>query len=76
MYEIEKNKPIPEKNVGTTRKYPFHKMEVGDSFSFDIDAVSVHTVRSSAYAFAKKSEKNVRFSFRVVNATGTCWRVE
>jgi hypothetical protein len=32
MQTIDKNIPIPARNGGRGRTYPFHNMEVGDSF--------------------------------------------
>lgn len=78
MYAIEKNKPIPNeiRGTGAPSKYPFKKMEVGDSFTFDVDAVKVSNVAQAARSYAARSGLSFKVVIAVKNATGTCWRVE
>lgn len=73
VFKIEKDKPIPR---GTSARYPFSQMEVGDSF-FAPKAVS--TVSQSARKFAIKNP-GYHFSCRRETYEGQdgtrCWRVE
>lgn len=52
-YKITKKVPLPKR---TKNRYPFRKMDVGDSFlvTFD-DAVNINTVRSAASHFARRT---------------------
>jgi len=72
MHEINKNVPIPppSRGPGASSKYPFAKMEVGDSFLAD---VSPSKVSSSARAWAKR--KGGRFVTRIEGDHVRVWRV-
>lgn len=75
MIKIEKNIPAPQnhKRGGPGRKYlyPFHEMEVGDSFIAEKDSVC-----SSAIAFAKRNGGKVKFTtMRLPNGTFRVWRI-
>ena len=70
MYEIEKGVELKE---DTRRSYPFHKMDVGDSFYFDGDAAYAKLVRSaSAVCTARKGWK---FSTLKDGAGYRTWRI-
>ena len=49
MHTIEKNIPITASNNGRSNKYPFHDMEVGDSFFTTLG----HKARAGAYQYGK-----------------------
>ena len=66
MFKIEKNVPFAE------RKYPFNKMEVGDSF--EVPAVLWLTARTSATQFGRRH--NRKFAARLTGPdTGRIWRI-
>lgn len=68
MFKIEKNVPIPV--ARGRRKYPLHKMEVGDSFQFpegDLAKVS-SAVRLYGIRHGMK--------FTVSSLERRCWRIE
>lgn len=65
MYEIEKNIPI----VG---KYPFDKMEVGDSFYVEGDKNSKANLRMAAFTYRKKV--NVEFATKSDDKGIRIWR--
>lgn len=69
-YKIEKGVPIPPARHG--RKYPWHEMEIGDSF------VVPDMSKSHAGAVCGGARKNGRkFSFRLLETGGVrIWRVE
>lgn len=74
MFEIEKEVPVTSKGIGSGRKlkYPFDKMEIGDSFAFPIK------IRSSVIAAScmwGKKNGNVKFVSRKIDSE-TCriWR--
>jgi hypothetical protein len=66
MIPIDKGIPLPG-------KYPFDKMEVGDSF-----LVPAHIPRTTATAAATRYGKSLgmKFSFRITPEGLRCWRVE
>lgn len=49
-YPVDKSVPLPDKS-GPSRKYPFHKMEVGDSFAYP--AAERNSVSGAAWHAAK-----------------------
>lgn len=66
MIEIDKNIPVPKINS----KFPFDKMEVGDSFFTDTLNVS-----SNAYGWAKKYSNNkIKFKQRKEGNGMILWR--
>jgi len=75
MHTIERDVPLPEDCTprrGKKPKYGFLKMQVGDSFSFDIRHRS--TVRNSTKSHARRH--GVRFFIGVdENGQGRVWRV-
>lgn len=65
MIEVEKGVPLPKVRQGIKR-YPFDKMQGGDSFAFNLD--ELNGVRSQA---SRKSKPGRRF---VVSAKDLrCW---
>lgn len=85
-FKIESDKPIPR---ATTRKYPFHKMSIGDSFEVRINedviaerglATAVRLQRSALSSSASSFNKRNDDRRMVVRKTGPktlrCWCVE
>lgn len=76
MFTIEKNVPIPEAahlNKPTRRTYPWHEMDVGDSF------VVPNTKRAAASSamsqFNRKNQLNMRFiSYIQKDGSMRIWR--
>ena len=71
MYEIQKGIAVPEIESGP--KYPFSKMEIGDSFA--IHSRNVAKVKGGAYAYTKKNP-SVKFSILPHDKAYRCWRVK
>lgn len=78
MYEIESGVQIPSKRRAS--KYPFERMQVGDSFAVPVlhgaDAGALAAaLRTSAYAFGK--EQNIKFTVRLNEdrSLARVWRV-
>lgn len=67
-YEIEENIPI----VMKCKKYPFHKMGIGDSFSLPED--EFRRIHSASYSWGKGH--NAKFTIKKISDTHyRCWRV-
>jgi hypothetical protein len=75
MFEIEKDFPLPP-NVGKKgcpRKYPFDKMDVGNSFVVGHSRRDAHNVRAATrYYYKIPSGKGKRFS--VQRGEDNVWR--
>lgn len=70
MIEIEKNIPIPSKS-----KYPFARMEIGDSFF--ISSAHINTISSCRSSFCKTKEgKDKQFSCHTVDDGVRVWRIK
>lgn len=68
-YAIEKNQPIPQQRV---RRYQFHAMKVGDSFS--VPRAEDHKLRCAVWYWQKKH--GGRFTVaRMPDGKSRCWRV-
>lgn len=72
-YEVESGIPIPSRPVGAqSKRYPFGKMEVGDSFSIPIG--SRQRLSSAASWFGRRNQK--RFSvLKLSDTEARCWRI-
>ena len=70
-YTINKGIPIPLIAVNSV-KYPFAKMEVGDSF--DICEKEYSKLKAPASRYGKRHNKF--FTVRKTLTGGTCWRVK
>jgi len=73
--KIEKGIPVPPKKQSKKKqvrheKYPFSKMEIGDSF---LSKEPQARVNSSAYVFGKKT--GMKFKIRSVGKGCRCWRI-
>ena len=70
-YTIEPNLPIPDKH--RTPKYPFGRMDLFDSFEFDVKDIT--RVSSAASEFGIRHNK--KFLVRnLANGKARCWRVD
>ena len=70
MFTIEKNIPAPYgKSI-----YPFHQMEVGDSFLAKGKKYS--TLYSAAFSFVKKHQNGWDFKVRKCDDGCRVWRVQ
>jgi hypothetical protein len=74
MIEINHNIPLPLKGSKKWSKYPFEKMEIGDSFLFSSDKTKHLTARSSACLKAKKLSR--KFAVRITDEGVRIWRTE
>ena len=69
--KIDKDVPIPS-NGDTYSKYPFPRMEVGDSFQLED---RIEQCRSAAFKWGKNN--NAKFSVKKIGENlYRCWRVE
>jgi len=77
MYEVESGipRPTPGKKWRENAKYPFHKMEVGDSFTVD-SARARDNVLSAANSYrCTQQGRGTRFSSKKIdNFTWRIWR--
>jgi hypothetical protein len=71
QFKIEKGIPMPQINAGRPCKYPWAKMNVGDSVFMDSVNVSVLV---SALSYGKKHA--MEFASRVENEGRRIWRVK
>lgn len=71
MYEIQKGIAVPEIESGP--KYPFSKMEIGDSFF--VHSRNVTKVKGGAYSYTKKNPA-IKFSILPYEKGYRCWRVQ
>lgn len=71
-YTIEKNVPPPEtRRIQQESKYPFEKMEVGDSFVYsNTEDVKI---RNALRYFKKKSPEHVFLTRSIDNDTRRLW---
>lgn len=72
-YTIEKNIPMPPKGSGRPLRYPFDKLEIGDSFV--IPTKDYNSVNAAARQYGKRC--GMRFTFRKIDdATARVFRIE
>lgn len=76
--DIERDVPAPVLFKERGPKYPFAKMEVGDSFV--VNGPRDGRVSSSAYQFARRIKRKtgqvIKFTVRTEGNTTRCWRIE
>ena len=71
MIEIEKNVPVPDAvRLKERRKYPWHEMEVGDSFY--VPKRSINAISRAAYEASRNGRK---FRCRSVDDGVRVWRL-
>lgn len=77
--KIEKDIPIPKYTRGPIAKYPFSKMEIGDSFFIHSQkqsrAVSSCSIMWARH-FNKKNKEERKFSTRKQGKGYRCWRIK
>lgn len=78
QYAIEKGLPIPDTMTQRATKYPFAKMEVGDSFFIPLTTQPKASARSSLYmsirAFNKANNKDFEVITRIIDNGMRVWR--
>lgn len=76
-YIIEHNIALPRKSKFKPLKYPFDKMNIGDSFQFELKTPKTHQqVISAAVRYRLASGNEKKFKIRTINkTTGRIWRV-
>lgn len=73
VFTIDKDVPIP---TGTALdRFPFSKMEIGDSFFVPKDDISENTVRAYVSRYSKDRD-DVAYKVGVVEGGVRVWRVE
>ena len=70
---IQKGIPVPKRAFGRTCRYPWHEMEVGDSFLFPVNVSP-----SFCYGAASRASQTYGKKFVVRKTTEgfRCWRVQ
>lgn len=80
MFKIEKNIPIPPKcsNTSVDRrvKYPWRKMEVGDSIAIPINGRKAAVVRATITACTRRTTPDRRYTTRQIGDSIRVWRIE
>lgn len=71
MHKIDKNIPAPEFKRGDRFKYPFHKMEVGDSVFFQTTSQQPYR---SAHMYGRRNSQ--RYVTKLEGNGRRIWRVE
>jgi hypothetical protein len=79
--KIEKNIQIPKsKGAGAPLKYPFNKLNIGDSFFIPFNKDSKlnlgNSLRISAILWAKRNNPKIRFTTRSSNGGIRIWRIK
>jgi hypothetical protein len=73
MIKIDKNVAIPIIERGGVAKYPWNKMEIGDSFFIE-GAKTTTSITSAASPYGKRHNK--KFTARAVDGGVRIWRIE
>lgn len=82
MYPIRKNIPLPPRRTGRKRlfetKYPFGKLEVGDSFvvKATASAIKKEMIRLRGMASAAQKHFGFKFALRPLENGVGVWRVQ
>lgn len=77
MIQIDKVKhPLPDGvSAETRKKYPFEKMKVEESFTFEKKKIA--SVQACASIYMKNTGGKRKFIARAVSSTeGRCWRIK
>jgi hypothetical protein len=75
MYEIERDRPIPDaKHAPRAAKYPFRKMEVGDSFAIATAGEAAKVAAAGWQCFRRN--RHLKFTVRKDGDSYRCWRIE
>lgn len=84
-FPVTKEHPIPPKRAGAHPKYPFHLMEVGDSFDAPRDMGKDDdgrcrrrlAVDTSARGYCRRHNPKAKFTTRIFDKdTVRCWRIK
>ena len=75
MYTIESNIPMPASQRGAKEKYPFSKLEAGQSFLVAEEGTKLNNVRT-ACTYAQKRMEGRKFICRAEGSGVRVWRVE
>lgn len=70
--KIEKGIPFPTKSTNGWSKYPFDKMEIGESFRLTNPTV----IRTAIAVYYKRTKTIKRFTVRKYLTSYRCWRIE
>lgn len=70
-FKIDKDVSYPEYGDHPLRKYPFHKMEVGDSFEVSSDLW--RKIKNASWQYGNDHSK--KFSVRKTATGYRCWRI-
>ena len=81
QYEVEKGIEIPKSKKGKgVTKYPFSKMEIGDSFLIpktDKNSSSIQSIVLAACGlYRKRKNNNFKITTRIVDGDIRAWRIE
>lgn len=79
MYQIEKDIPLPRRSRNNGLKYPFNRMEVGDSFQCGCSVREAQRVRSALAYYFKSSHVTKGQKFTIRHLGGDiygCWRTK
>lgn len=73
-YTVDKKVPIPKRfgGKGAAVKYPWHELEVGDSFL--VEGTEQRSVSSSAASFGSRNK--MKFATRKEGNKTRVWRIE
>ena len=79
-YEIEQGVPVPADRSIRNSKYPFEKMEVGDSFAVPVPDTEragdyAAGIRTVAYAWGKKRSGKFKVRIEGNHTSIRVWRV-
>ena len=75
MYEIEKHVDMPSPvKRGRASRYPFSKMEIGDSFF--VEGKPPNQLSSVAYNWSKRNNSNIKFVVKREGTGSRIWRFE
>jgi hypothetical protein len=74
---IEKGIEVPEPSFGRSRRYPFNKMEVGDSFFVGCAKDDLKSTMTKILSSARGQKAiGKKFTTRVVDGGVRCWRIK
>lgn len=74
MIKVDKKIPLPPLNDRGTRRWPFDKMAVGDSFALKTDSDRIKCASAASY-YGKRH--GLKFAIRLLpdGSAYRCWRV-
>lgn len=77
MFQLTQSVPVPEDTGrrGRRRKYPFHKMDIGDSFTVGQSRRDEQNLRQAVTNHRRRGGEGVFTVRRIGNEEVRCWRV-